>query len=156
MVACLIILSGLSTLRAQIPSNGSFEESPADLVVPPKLPSADLAVGSWRVFNVNEAVEFIVKVAILTGRYQQRAGVHWAEPADQPVRLLADYLKGNWKLYQEPGDKPTPAQLFDLAADPQEKTDLAAKFPDKMTTLKQAFDTWAPGVEADAAQLASA
>jgi arylsulfatase len=59
---------------------------------------------------------------------------------------------GNWKLYQEPGDQPTPVQLFDLAADPQEKMDLAAKFPERVTSLKQVFDTWAAGVEADAAQ----
>jgi hypothetical protein len=47
-------------------------------------------------------------------------------------------------------------QLFDLASDPQEKTDLAAKYPDKVTALKQSFDAWAASVEADAAQPAAA
>ena len=62
LAVCFAFLSSISALRAQIPSNGSFEESPADLVVTPKPPAADLAVGSWRVFNVNETAEFTVRV----------------------------------------------------------------------------------------------
>ena len=62
LAVCFAFLSSISALRAQIPSNGSFEESPADLVVTPKPPAADLAVGSWRVFNVMETAEFTVKV----------------------------------------------------------------------------------------------
>lgn len=33
------------------------------------------------------------RAALLTGRYQQRSGVHWADVAVRPVRLLADYLR---------------------------------------------------------------
>lgn len=62
LAASLAMMIGLSTLCAQIPSNGNFEQSPADLVVTPKPPSADLAVGSWRVFNVMDTAEFTVKV----------------------------------------------------------------------------------------------
>ena len=42
---------------------------------------------------------------------------------------------GDWKLFvPEGGAEP---QLFDLAADPNEATDLAAKRPEKVAALKQ-------------------
>ncbi len=34
------------------------------------------------------------RAGLLTGRYQQRSGIHWAEPATQSQRLIADYLRG--------------------------------------------------------------
>ncbi len=33
------------------------------------------------------------RAALLTGRYQQRSGVHWADVATQPVQLLPSYLR---------------------------------------------------------------
>lgn len=33
------------------------------------------------------------RAGLLTGCYQQRVGIHWAEPATRPVRLIADYLQ---------------------------------------------------------------
>ncbi|MBU3666546.1 MAG: N-acetylgalactosamine 6-sulfatase (GALNS) [Chthoniobacterales bacterium] len=59
---------------------------------------------------------------------------------------------GNWKLLQDSGDNPPPVQLFDLAADPKETTDLAKARPDLVADLKKRFDAWAVEVEADASR----
>jgi len=53
-----------------------------------------------------------------------------SKPFSQAVRL------GQWKAYQETGK---PLQLFDLAADPFEKTDLASKKPAIVSRIKQIF-----------------
>ena len=45
---------------------------------------------------------------------------------------------GNWKLVASPQRK----ELFDLAADPGEKTDLAAKQPEKVRALTALYDRW--------------
>jgi arylsulfatase A-like enzyme len=45
---------------------------------------------------------------------------------------------GNWKLVANPQR----SELFDLAADPAEKTDLAAKNPDKVKELTELYDGW--------------
>ena len=32
--------------------------------------------------------------------------------------------------------------LFDLKSDPAEKTDLSARYPDRVTSMKNAFEVW--------------
>lgn len=61
--------------------------------------------------------------------------LYWAGPGfrQQAVR------DGDWKLIVTKGarDKPNKEELFDLANDPNETTDLAAKMPDKVRMLKE-------------------
>ncbi len=55
--------------------------------------------------------------------------MYWKTPNAYAVR------QGNWKLVV--GKKKTSAELFDLAADPYEKTDLASQYPERVKELKQ-------------------
>ena len=59
--------------------------------------------------------------------------LYWATPHGQAVR------DGDLKLVIQHarGERPAKAELFDLAQDPHEKTDLAARMPDKLEKLKQ-------------------
>ena len=45
---------------------------------------------------------------------------------------------GRWKLVDNDGK----LELFDIEADPGEKSNLAAREPDRVTQLKAAFDAW--------------
>jgi arylsulfatase A-like enzyme len=56
---------------------------------------------------------------------------------------------GDWKLVKATlspdvhyADVPEKPMLFNLKDDPGEKTDLAAKFPDKVKELQVAWDKW--------------
>jgi arylsulfatase A-like enzyme len=58
--------------------------------------------------------------------------------------------KGDWKLVKydanaEGGKGTSPARLYNLADDIGEKTDLAAKNPDKLKELQAAWDAWNKG-----------
>jgi len=58
--------------------------------------------------------------------------------------------KGDWKLvrydaHADGGDGTTAARLYNLADDIAEKTDLAAKQPDKLKELQVAWDEWNRG-----------
>lgn len=48
-------------------------------------------------------------------------------------------IRGNWKLLSK---DESPDQLFDLAADPGEKKDLAAERPDVLASLRADLDAW--------------
>lgn len=69
--------------------------------------------------------------------------------------------KGNWMFVhstegaESPGPKQTPARnmLFNLAEDISEKTDLAAKHPDKLAELRTLYQTWSDVVDADCRKL---
>ena len=50
---------------------------------------------------------------------------------------------GDWKVTVEPG---TPPALFNLATDPGEKTDLAAKQPERMQELVGRYAAWSSGM----------
>jgi arylsulfatase A-like enzyme len=57
--------------------------------------------------------------------------------------------QGRWKITSEGGWHETPTfapaeswKLFDLQADPGEKTDLTAKHPDTMKQMRQVYDAW--------------
>jgi arylsulfatase A-like enzyme len=69
----------------------------------------------------------------------------FAEKPAQPCRETltmqgrgVSVRKGNWKLIpagQQPGGKARPAELYDLATDLSETTNLAEKHPDKVKEL---------------------
>ena len=48
---------------------------------------------------------------------------------------------GRWKLVNNQGK----VELFDLEADPSEKTDLAARQPETVAKLRQTFEEWKKG-----------
>ena len=65
----------------------------------------------------------------------------------RPVRPMAAVRSGRWKLLVE-GDS---AQLFDLVADPGEKTDRAPEFPDRVSALRRLLAEWENDVDRKAA-----
>lgn len=77
--------------------------------------------------------------------------------------ISANYAarRDNWKfVHSTEGDaKPGPAQkpardmLFDIAADPSEQEDLAAKHPEKLASLKALYEAWSAEVDADCRKL---
>lgn len=44
-------------------------------------------------------------------------------------------MQGNWRLIDG-------VELYDLETDPEQRTNIAAEFPDKVTQFKTAYDTW--------------
>lgn len=68
---------------------------------------------------------------------------HNAVDLDDPAKNVKFrwIVEGTWKLIQ-PVAQETPPQLYDLAADPGEKNDLASAHPDKIAPLRQRLDAW--------------
>ncbi len=60
--------------------------------------------------------------------------IYWSVPRSQAVRA------GNWKLANSAPGKPW--ELFDLATDPGETTDLSARHPARVTELSDRFAKW--------------
>jgi arylsulfatase A-like enzyme len=54
---------------------------------------------------------------------------------------------GDWKLIHWIEDDSV--ELFNLSADPSEKTDLAAQQPDRARDLRDRLDAWRKGTEAN-------
>jgi arylsulfatase A-like enzyme len=69
--------------------------------------------------------------------------------------------QGNWKYVystegsEVPGPKQIPARdmLFNLADDIGEQRDLAAAHPEKLAALKNRYEAWSAGVDADCRKL---
>lgn len=59
------------------------------------------------------------------------------------ARRLAAVREGPWKLVIEGSDA---AHLYDVEADPQERHDLAAADPDRVTAMRAAFQDWYAGM----------
>lgn len=59
----------------------------------------------------------------------------WEHEGNQAVR------EGKWKLVKDVDDRDW--ELYDLSADPSETRDLAAKYPEQVSSMKNEYDTWA-------------
>ncbi len=81
--------------------------------------------------------------------WPERLLVTQAHRGDRPVRGHNVAVRGaQYKLVhatgfgrEQPADD-VPWQLFDLDADPGEQTDVAARFPEVVTTMRAAYDKW--------------
>jgi arylsulfatase len=80
-------------------------------------------------------------VPALSGRPFERGALFWEHEGNRAARL------GDWKLLAGHGE---PWQLYNVAADRTETTDLSQKEPQKVSELRTLYDEWAKrcGVEA--------
>jgi arylsulfatase A-like enzyme len=82
-----------------------------------------------------ENVEGVDLMPYLTGK--KRGAIHeslcWRHDKDAAIRM------GDWKLAAREGKG---KRLYHLAEDPSEKTDLAAKYPDRVRDMSTAWDIW--------------
>lgn len=69
---------------------------------------------------------------------------HYGNQGGDPSTIIRD---GNWKMifYYEDGKR----ELYDLATDPEEKTDIADQHPDLITELTQKMEDWLEAMDAD-------
>ncbi len=82
-----------------------------------------------------------------TAKPAERA-LHWHQPhyTNQGGRPGGAVREGNWKLIEWYEDDS--AELFDLAADPGEATDVSAKHPDRVKQLRAKLAGWRMAVGA--------
>ncbi|MCA8965442.1 MAG: sulfatase-like hydrolase/transferase, partial [Planctomycetes bacterium] len=87
--------------------------------------------------------------------WPERLLVTQAHRGDRPVRGHNAAVRGaRYKLVHATGfgrEQPaedTPWQLFDLTTDPGEQNDVAAQFPEVVTTMHDAYDKWFDDVSA--------
>ena len=101
-------------------------------VVPTVMSGAGAPVGA------GEAVDGVDLLGHLTGKTAGRPHerLFWRYGLQSAVR------EGDWKAVRTRND---PVMLFNLADDVGEKTDLAAKNPDKLKELVAAYDAWNAG-----------
>ena len=71
---------------------------------------------------------------------------HDMKDVDHPARTLLSRtcLQGNWKLIVHKDGR---VELFDLGADPSEKTDLAAREPARAAAMRKRLDQWWSGTD---------
>jgi len=85
---------------------------------------------------------------VLRGGDLDRDAIYWHYPHYHPggATPYSAVRSGSWRLihfYEDDHD-----ELYDLAADPGETTDLATKQPDKAAELRRKLDTWLTAVAA--------
>ena len=85
---------------------------------------------------------------VLRGGDLDRDAIYWHYPHYHPggATPYSAVRSGSWRLihfYEDDHD-----ELYDLAADPGEATDLATKQPDKAAELRRKLDTWLTAVAA--------
>lgn len=73
---------------------------------------------------------------------------HNAALRDGPWKLVRPFVTQN----KIKGDSPLPFALYQLDADPQETTDLAAQHPDRVQSMRALLEQWATAVEQDRAR----
>lgn len=79
--------------------------------------------------------------------------VHFKMPIPLRNRCVETVIKGDWKLmefFEMPGGLEHYYELFNLKEDPSESTNLADKYPDKVTELKESMSSWREEVNAPA------
>jgi arylsulfatase A-like enzyme len=126
---------------AQIPAGKVFDNPVIQLDV---LPTALAAAGvepksDWKLDGVN-----LLPHLSGTAKAVPHDALYWRFGQQMAIR------KGDWKLVKydataDGGKGTTAARLYNLADDIGEKTDLAAKEPDKVKELQAAWDEWNKG-----------
>lgn len=87
---------------------------------------------------------------VLRGGTRPQPRLHWHVPhyTNQGSRPGGAVRDGNWKYVEHYEDGA--AELYDLLADPGERTDLAARHPDKVAALRKGLADWRAAVGAQA------
>jgi arylsulfatase A-like enzyme len=80
----------------------------------------------------------------LSGKDKQRSPMFWHSPISRPNstgdRMSSAVIDGDWKLIHWFNDDLF--ELFNLKEDKAEQQNLAAKYPERVKTLKSILDTW--------------
>ncbi|MFM8272699.1 MAG: sulfatase-like hydrolase/transferase, partial [Gemmata sp.] len=126
---------------AQIPANKVYEHPVIQLDIAPTVFAAT-GIGpkvDWKLDGVN-------LLPHLTGQSKEppHDALYWRFGTQMAIR------KGDWKLVKydlaaESGKGTSDTKLYNLANDIGEKSDLAAKQPEKVKELQGAWDTWNKG-----------
>ncbi len=86
--------------------------------------------------------------ALLTGGSAEERTLYWHFPhyTNQGSRPGGAVRQGRWKLIEHYDS--ASAELYDLAADPGEATNVAARAPERTASLRQLLARWLAGVDA--------
>ncbi len=94
------------------------------------------------------------RASVLTGRHPNRMGVfQWGFPIRPQETTLdkfpghAAWIDGHWKLHRIAGKRGKVTwELYDLATDAAETTDLTKKEPARVERMRQALEAWLQSV----------
>ncbi|WP_235951537.1 sulfatase-like hydrolase/transferase [Crateriforma spongiae] len=130
-----IRVPGLIAWPGKVPAGETFNDPAITLDLLPTFVAA--AGGDPESIDGLDGVNLL---PYLQGKKQGRPHqtLYWKKETRGTIR------DGDWKLMRFPD---RPAQLFDLANDPGEQNDLAAKHPDKVRELFQKLFDWEVGLE---------
>jgi arylsulfatase len=121
---------------------GKLEPQPSHLI-DLMATCVDLAGAKYPTQFANEKIQPMEGVSLrpaFAGESVKRtAPIFWEHEGNRAVRL------GQWKLVSK---HPGGWELYDIAADRSESTDLAAKFPDRVQAMSAQYDAWATRVGA--------
>jgi arylsulfatase A-like enzyme len=118
---------------AGIKGSGELRSTPAHVIdfVPTALELADVTKPTeWQGLPIPPAPGKSLVPAFATDAQVQRDSLWWLHEGNKAVRV------GDWKLVAAEG---TPWELYDLSTDRAEQHNLAAKMPEKVKELEQAW-----------------
>ena len=123
----------------RVPAGGRFTAAVSALDVMPTLLAAAGVVGAGGATAGSPALEGVDLLPHLSGAVATPPHEHlfWRTGSRFAVR------RGDWKLVA--GVRDAAPALFDLAADPRERKDLAAELPERVAQLQAAWDAWNAG-----------